>query len=143
MTDLFADKAAEWDVRPLPQQFADYLGKLAQGDFGRSIHSHAEISGLLAERLPATEASEHGLVSSVHPAGELDAAVAAVIGRLAAGPAVALRKTKHAINAATLTELDGALARETAGQLTLLGNKDFAEGTRAFQERREPGFTDE
>jgi len=40
--------------RPLPRQFADYLGKLAQGDFGRSIHSHAEISGLLAERLPAT-----------------------------------------------------------------------------------------
>lgn len=40
--------------RPLPRQFADYLGRLAQGDFGRSIHSHAEISGLLAERLPAT-----------------------------------------------------------------------------------------
>lgn len=40
--------------RPLPRQFADYLGRLAQGDFGRSIHSHADISGLLAERLPAT-----------------------------------------------------------------------------------------
>jgi ABC-type dipeptide/oligopeptide/nickel transport system permease component len=40
--------------RPLPLQFVDYLGKLAQGDFGVSIHSHAPISGLLAERIPAT-----------------------------------------------------------------------------------------
>ena len=40
--------------QPLPLQFAAYLGKLAQGDFGHSIHSHAAISGLLAERIPAT-----------------------------------------------------------------------------------------
>ena len=40
--------------RALPVQFADYLGKLAHGDFGVSIHGHAAISGLLAERLPAT-----------------------------------------------------------------------------------------
>ena len=40
--------------QPLPLQFAAYLGKLAQGDFGNSIHSHAAISGLLAERIPAT-----------------------------------------------------------------------------------------
>jgi peptide/nickel transport system permease protein len=40
--------------RPLPLQFVDYLGRLAVGDFGRSIHSHAEISGMLAERVPAT-----------------------------------------------------------------------------------------
>lgn len=40
--------------RPLPVQFADYLVKLAQGDFGVSIHSHAPIAELLAERLPAT-----------------------------------------------------------------------------------------
>lgn len=40
--------------RPLPVQFADYLVRLAHGDFGRSIHSRDEISSLLAERLPAT-----------------------------------------------------------------------------------------
>jgi enoyl-CoA hydratase len=98
---------------------------------------------LLAERLPAREAFDHGLVSSVHPAEELESAVVAVIEKLATGPAIALRKTKHAINAATLTELDGALARETEGQLTLLKSRDFREGTRAFQGRRSPTFTDE
>jgi peptide/nickel transport system permease protein len=40
--------------RPLPVQFADYLGRLARGDFGRSIHTHAPVAELLAERVPAT-----------------------------------------------------------------------------------------
>ena len=38
----------------LPRQFGTYLGKLAHGDFGRSIHTRTEISHLLAERIPAT-----------------------------------------------------------------------------------------
>ncbi|GBG12556.1 peptide/nickel transport system permease protein [Novimethylophilus kurashikiensis] len=40
--------------QPLPIQFVTYLGKLAQGNFGYSIHTHTPISRLLAERLPAT-----------------------------------------------------------------------------------------
>ncbi len=73
---------------------------------------------------------------------ELDAAVAKTIDILASGPAVALRKTKEAINAATLTELESTIGVESQGQLTLLDSHDFAEGTRAFQERRSPRFTD-
>lgn len=40
--------------RPLPVQFAVYLGKLAHGDFGHSIHTRMPIAELLAERIPAT-----------------------------------------------------------------------------------------
>ncbi len=40
--------------RPLPVQFVDYLGRLAQGDFGRSIHTGMPIAELLAQRIPAT-----------------------------------------------------------------------------------------
>ena len=98
---------------------------------------------LLAERVSAAEALSSGLVSAVYPADELEAGVAAVIDKLASGPAVALRKTKQAINAATLTELDAAIGRESEGQLILLGTKDFREGTRAFQEHRSPTFTDD
>ena len=58
------------------------------------------------------------------------------------GPAVAFAKTKVAINAATLTELDAALEREFHGQSRLLQAPDFKEGTKAFQERRDPSFTD-
>lgn len=98
---------------------------------------------LLAERIPAAEALEWGLVSAVYPADELDAGASTVIERLVAGPAVSLRLTKRAINAATLAELDPALARETEGQLVLLKSPDFREGTTAFQQRRKPAFTDE
>ena len=97
---------------------------------------------LLAERITAAEALEYGLVSAVYPHDDLEPAVAEVIHTLMSGPAIALRKTKQAINAATLTELDAAIDRETAGQLILLQSGDFREGTRAFQERRAADFTD-
>lgn len=97
---------------------------------------------LLAERIPAAEAFAWGLVSAVYPADDFDAEVDAVIAKLVGGPAVALRKTKDAINAATLTELEGALEREKVGQLMLLDANDFREGTRAFQQRRAATFTD-
>jgi enoyl-CoA hydratase len=97
---------------------------------------------LLAERIPATEAHEWGLVTAVYPADEFDAEVSKVISTLVSGPAVALRKTKHAINSATLTEFEGALELERQGQLSLLHSHDFREGTKAFQERRPAKFTD-
>ncbi|GAB7068817.1 enoyl-CoA hydratase [Mycobacterium hodleri] len=98
---------------------------------------------LLAERLSAADAFAAGLVSSVHAADDLEAEANAVIETLKSGPAVALRKTKAAVNAATLTELEGALARETEGQLALLSSHDFREGTTAFQQRRPATFTDD
>ncbi|MDG4666115.1 enoyl-CoA hydratase [Mycobacterium sp. 236(2023)] len=97
---------------------------------------------LLAERISANEAYGWGLVSAVYPADEFDAEVDKVIGTLVSGPAIALRKTKDAINAATLTELEGALEREKTGQLQLLDSHDFREGTKAFQQRRPAKFTD-
>ncbi len=97
---------------------------------------------LLPERLTATEALSWGLVSSVYPADGFDGEVDKVISRLLTGPAVAFAKTKAAINAATLTELSPTLEREFEGQRGLLQAPDFKEGTRAFQERRSPNFTD-
>ncbi|HEX2283324.1 MAG TPA: enoyl-CoA hydratase [Mycobacterium sp.] len=97
---------------------------------------------LLAERIPAAEAYDWGLVTAVHPADAFDAEVSKVVSTLVSGPAVALRKTKHAINAATLTEFEAALELEKQGQLVLLESDDFREGTRAFQQRRAAKFTD-
>jgi enoyl-CoA hydratase len=97
---------------------------------------------LLAERISAAEAFDWGLVTAVYPADEFDAEVAKVITTLVSGPAVALRKTKNAINAATLVELEAALEREKQGQLVLLESADFREGTRAVQQRRPAKFTD-
>lgn len=97
---------------------------------------------LLAERITAAEALDYGLISAVYPPEDLAAGVEAVIEKLVSGPAVALRKTKQAINAATLTELDAAIDREVEGQWALLHSRDFVEGTKAFQQRRAANFTD-
>lgn len=40
--------------QPVIVQFGHYLARLAQGDFGTSIHSGEPISALLAQRFPAT-----------------------------------------------------------------------------------------
>ena len=95
-----------------------------------------------AERLTAADALSWGLISAVYPADEFDCEVDKVVETVLAGPAAALAKTKHAVNAATLTELDAALDREYVGQSTLLASHDFREGARAFQDRRTPKFTD-
>lgn len=97
---------------------------------------------LLAERLSAAEALDWGLISAVYPAEEFDAEVDKLLAALLAGPAAAFAKTKHAVNSATLSELDSALDREYVGQSILLNANDFREGTRAFQERRTAKFTD-
>jgi len=95
---------------------------------------------LLAERLPATEALAAGLIAQVHSDAGFPAAVERLARRLAEGPADALRATKDAINDATLTELDEALARERAGQLELLAAPDFHEGVAAFEQKRPAVF---
>ena len=97
---------------------------------------------LLAERISATEALAWGLATAVYPADSFDAEVDKVITTLLNGPAVALRRTKDAINAATLTQLEPALERERAGQLDLLKGHDCIEGMLAFQQRRKAEFTD-
>lgn len=95
---------------------------------------------MLAERLSASDALAQGLIADAHPDDDFDSAVEELAQRLANGPSVALASTKHAINDATLTELDNAFVRERAGQLELLAGPDFAEGVSAFQEKRTADF---
>ncbi|GAD86622.1 enoyl-CoA hydratase-related protein [Nocardia asteroides] len=95
---------------------------------------------LLGGRLPAAEAAAAGLITRSVPAEELREQVDTVAAKLAVGPRRALELTKAAINAATLPELDGALAREKTGQIELLTSADFLEGMTAMLTRRAPKF---
>jgi enoyl-CoA hydratase len=97
---------------------------------------------LLAERLSADEALAAGLITHVFDGNNYDDEAAAIIARLSSGPRVALRRSKAAINAATLGSLPSAFAREREGQVGLLGAPDFKEGAAAFQQRRKPDFGD-
>jgi enoyl-CoA hydratase len=95
---------------------------------------------LLGEGIDGREAYDAGLVSHVATDDDFDATVEELLGRLAGGPPLALAATKKAVNAATLPQLEDALARERTGQTVLLRTEDVAEGMRAFAEKRRAVF---
>ncbi|MEV5838970.1 enoyl-CoA hydratase-related protein [Nocardia sp. NPDC052112] len=97
---------------------------------------------LLGERLPAPAAKAAGLFTAVVAGDELDAKVEAAAAKIAAGPRRALELTKKALNAATLSALDAALAAEKTGQSELLQSPDFFEGATAMLTKRKPVFAD-
>lgn len=96
---------------------------------------------LLGERVSAADAVRAGLIARTLPAPDLAPHVAAVSGRLAAGPRRALELTKRDLVAATLPGLDATLDRERSGQIELMATPDFVEGASAVLAKRPPRFS--
>jgi 2-(1,2-epoxy-1,2-dihydrophenyl)acetyl-CoA isomerase len=96
---------------------------------------------LLGDVIGAAEALEAGLVREVVPPGELDAAVAALAGRLAAGPPVAMRQSKRMLTDSFEASLERALEDEARSQEINFGTGDFGEAVAAFLDKRDPRFT--
>ena len=103
------------------------------------IHKAKELA-LTAEMMSGARAAELGFVNAVLPADELDAAVSAVVERIAAGPPIALSMTKRMLDHAATASLAQALETEAIAQNVNLGTKDMAEAFAAFRERRAPVF---
>lgn len=95
---------------------------------------------LLAEIIGAEEAERLGLVTRVVPRAELDATVADVVGRLVAGPPLALSMTKRLLNQSAQVTLPQALEGEAQAQTVNFGTRDTTEAMVAFAERRTPNF---
>lgn len=95
----------------------------------------------LNPRLTARQALEYGLVTSVHEVEPFDSDVLHVAHRLAEGPPRAFAVAKELLNqAAGMDRLDDHLDREI-GELSRAANgPEFAEGIRAFFEKRPPVF---
>ncbi len=95
---------------------------------------------ILAERLSARDAFDCGLISHVCDDDRFEAVLTELTQRVVTGPSSSFQRTKDAINDATLTELELAFSRERVGQISLLGEANFAEGVAAFQEKRPAVF---
>jgi 2-(1,2-epoxy-1,2-dihydrophenyl)acetyl-CoA isomerase len=95
---------------------------------------------ITADRVPATQALEWGLVNRVVPAEQLPEIAAAWARRLADGPTLAYGLTKRAMNRAWEMNLDEALEYEAHLQDVTGRSQDTREGIAAFLEKREPRF---
>lgn len=91
-----------------------------------------------AHRFSALEAQQFDIVNQVVPADEIDAAVAAMVEKLAANSPVALRIGRRAIAAVTDLSFSDALNLTQAVLPILSQSEDTKEGMKAFAERRAP-----
>ena len=96
---------------------------------------------LASKVIDGTEAERIGLVNRVAPPEELDDATDALVGELLACAPVAMGLAKRVIDAAAKPALASTLEQEVTAQALCAASEDFAEGTRAFAEKRSPEFS--
>lgn len=95
----------------------------------------------LGEKLTAQKALEWGMIYQVVPSQVLAEAATALACQLAAMPTRALALAKRAINASFDNDLRAQLALEEEMQRQAGRTADYAEGVRAFLEKRKAVFT--
>ena len=95
---------------------------------------------LTGRTIDAQEALRIGLVSAVHPSGELLERVLGTAAELAGKSPLALSAAKDAANRALQGDLGAALSYEAILFAALFASEDQKEGMRAFGEKREPRF---
>jgi enoyl-CoA hydratase/carnithine racemase len=94
-----------------------------------------------AEIIDATRAETIGLVTRVVAPDRLADEAWSYARRLADGPPLAMRFTKHGIQRALESTLDELLAFEADAQAACSKSEDVREGLAAFKEKRSPRFT--
>ncbi len=109
---------------------------LVAASIGRARAMRLALTG---ERLDGATAASWGLVAESVPADGFADRAAELLGSFAAGATLALAETKAAVNAASV-DVEGALAREDAGQRMLGGTEDHREGAAAFVAKRPAEF---
>lgn len=102
--------------------------------------ARAKAIAMTAEPVSAEKAADWGMIWQAVEDAELMGEARALATRLAAGPTAGLGRMKGLIQAAAGQELDAQLDLEAEAQRASGFSEDYAEGVRAFLEKREPKF---
>jgi enoyl-CoA hydratase/carnithine racemase len=86
------------------------------------------------------EAHRIGFANRMAPADELDAATEAFVAELLAGAPRAVGLAKRIMDSSAKPALAATLEQEVTAQELLAATEDFAEGTSALFEKRDPAF---
>ncbi len=95
---------------------------------------------LLGMPIKSQTALEWGMVNQVVEDHQVLEAALSLAGQLAQGPSQAMAATKALINQALFGDLETILENERRTILELCQQPDFAEGIKAFFEKRKPSF---
>ncbi|MDO9218139.1 MAG: enoyl-CoA hydratase-related protein, partial [Lacisediminimonas sp.] len=95
---------------------------------------------LLGETFDASEALRLGLVNKVVPEATLAEATDALARRIAAGPTLAMGRTKRLLRASFDSDLGTQLDREQENFIASAGTADFTEALDAFFGKRPADF---
>jgi enoyl-CoA hydratase len=96
---------------------------------------------LTGEMIDAQEALRIGLVQKVVPLDQLLTEAKRIAGLIAEKAPLAIAAAKAAIDEGAAMSLDDALRLEALRFGSMVDTADFAEGTKAFLEKRKAGFT--
>ena len=103
--------------------------------------ARARALAILAEPLSAERAAEWGLIWQAVDDDRLMESAHALAARLAKQATLGIALTKRALDAAEANDLDAQLDLERDLQHEAGHTPDYAEGVRAFTEKRAPNFT--
>ena len=125
--------------------FTSQLGLIP--DLGASWHAPRQLgrakamaAAFFGDRMSAEKAVEEGLIWRCVPDDDLMTEAVAVAETLAKGPTKAYREVRRAFDVAFTNSLHEHLDYEADRQPGLIASDDYAEGVRAFLQKRKPDF---
>jgi enoyl-CoA hydratase len=101
--------------------------------------SNAHMILMTGDRFAAEEALRFGLINKLVPADQLDHAVGKITAQLAINAPLSLLANKRTVRAVLESAPD--MAAIDAATNACFDSADYAEGRRAFMEKRKPAFT--
>ena len=134
--------ASEESTFGFPEVDLGFLPGVGGGQLVSKIASPAVAKELVmtGKHVTAERAAREGLVHEVHPADDLDGAVRDFAEELAGQAPLAIRAIKQSINLSMAVGLEEGVEYDARTSSALTNTEDFAEGSAAFLEDREPEF---